>query len=217
MKLTILPLGVRINGEIVHTREMRLSSVRSAAACARHNYIMRCTLARPEDLRRTRPRERTRSVPMGTSNEMVVTVSHPAKVVAGMCHAGGCALLPGRGDTGPPNPPQLLSTPAICYRSMNRADESGPVGTEVAVTFERYLTFARRYVSFCAARELPSDSVSRVSYLSMGDGSGRGWRVAWEVVDKSSEECYSRCDNKDSCDKDPVLIRRFPTVGGDAL
>lgn len=33
-------------------------------------------------------------VPMGTSNEMVVTVSHPAKVVArrdGTLHAGGCA------------------------------------------------------------------------------------------------------------------------------
>jgi len=132
MKLTILPLGVRTNGEIVHTREMRLSSLRSAAARARHNYIMRCTLARPKDLRRTRPRERTRSVPMGTSNEMVVTVSHPAKVVAGMCRAGGCALPPSRGDTGPPNPPQLLSTPAICYRSMNRAHESGPVGTGVA-------------------------------------------------------------------------------------
>jgi len=184
MKLTILPLGVRINGEIVHTREMRLSSVRSAAACARHNYIMRCTLARPEDLRRTRPRERTRSVPMGTSNEMVVTVSHPAKVVAGMCHAGGCALLPGRGDTGPPNPPQLLSTPAICYRSMNRADESGPVGTEVAVTFERYLTFARRYVSFCAARELPSDSVClecRISQWGMGRGGGGGSLGKWLI------------------------------------
>lgn len=44
--------------EIVHTREVLHWT---AAACARHNYIMRCTLAYPENLRRTRPRECTRT------------------------------------------------------------------------------------------------------------------------------------------------------------
>ena len=73
MKLTILLLSPEQMEkslaaqavEIVHTREVlhRTAAAAAAAACARHNYIMRCTLAYPyiEDLRRTRPRERTRT------------------------------------------------------------------------------------------------------------------------------------------------------------
>jgi len=141
MKLTILLLSSRTNeeialraSEIVHTREMRLSTVRTAAACVRHNYIMRCTLAYLEDLRRTRPRECT--VPMGTSNEMVVTVSHPAKVVA-EGYAGGCALFPRGDDTGPPDPPRLCQHQQYAIVWWTNAYESGPVGTEVLTIWNK--------------------------------------------------------------------------------
>lgn len=82
------------------------AALRTAAACARHNYIMRCTLAQRTCGARDPVNAR---VPMGTSNEMVVTVSHPAKVVARRdVHAGGCALLSRGDDTGPPEPPMAF-------------------------------------------------------------------------------------------------------------
>lgn len=59
-------------------------------------------------------------VPMGTSNEMVVTVSHPAKVVTAGYVRWWVRFPLRRDDTGPLDPPWLLSTPAICYRSMNQ-------------------------------------------------------------------------------------------------
>lgn len=93
--------------EIVHTREMRLSTVRTAAvaaACARHNYIMRCTLAYPEDLRRTRPRE-CYAYPWEPVMRWWSRFPTLRRWVHGGVHAGGCALFPRGDDTGPPSPP----------------------------------------------------------------------------------------------------------------
>lgn len=107
-------------------------ALRTAAACARHNYIMRCTLARIQRTCGARDPVNTR-VPMGTSNEMVVTVSHPAKVVARRdVHAGGCAPLSLEGMI------RVHRTPhGFCQHQQyatarwTNVDENGPVGTKV--------------------------------------------------------------------------------------
>lgn len=133
--------------EIVHTQQSRVHhfslslSVSRTVTRQRHNYIIRCTLfSAPLSCRRSRTcgtRNPMRArVPMGTGNEMVVTVSQPLRRwTAGMhpmmLSVGDCSL--GHGDdTGPTGPPvAFVNTGNMLAVVPGEAIyANGPVGTE---------------------------------------------------------------------------------------
>lgn len=103
--------------EIVHTREMRLSILDSSSMRpsqlhnAMHPRVSRGPAAHATPWMHAYPWE-----PVMRWWSRFPTLRRWSRRDM---HAGGCALFPRGDDTGPPYPPWLLSTPAICYRLMN--------------------------------------------------------------------------------------------------
>lgn len=93
-----------------------------------------------EDLWHTQPRTYAR-VPMGTGNEMVVTVSQPAKVDGRGC-AGGWLLFSMGMIRAHQTPHRLCQQRQYATRSTDTGDlcEPGPVGTKVS-RWARYLLY----------------------------------------------------------------------------
>lgn len=117
--------------EIVHTREMNVRT----AACVRHNYIMRCTLAHLRDLRRTRPRE-CNVYPWEPVMRWWSRFPTLRRWLRRDMYVGGCASLSVGMIRVHWIPHGFCQHRQYATARWTNVDESGPVGTEVLVMFD---------------------------------------------------------------------------------